>query len=83
VSHLPLGDDGPGERNNALDPAAEAELTMVFERIRAEPGLDLDAMAVRSALPIGSLVERLLDLELRGLLERMPGGRYRIVGRGV
>ncbi len=76
-------DEGVVERNYALDPAAEAELTMVLERIRAEPGLDLDAMAVRSGLPIGSLVERLLDLELRGLLERMPGGRYRIVGRGV
>ena len=76
-------DDGMVERDIALDPAAEAELMMVFERIRAEPGLDLDAIAVRSALPIESLVEQLLYLELRGLLERMPGGRYRIVGRGV
>lgn len=69
-------DDGPSR----LD---DAQLTQVVAVLGAEPGLDLDTIAVRSAVPFEVLVGCLLDLELRGELERMPGGRYRLTGRGV
>ena len=82
------GRDGPAGRAAASDgdaftSATEAQMTGLVAMVAREPGLDLDAIAVRSALPFESLVGCLLDLELRGELERMPGGRYRITGRGV
>jgi DNA processing protein len=43
-----------------------------------EPGhlYDLDALATASGLDAGRLLPRLADLELRGLIRRMGGGRF-------
>jgi DNA processing protein len=54
----------------------------VLAVVAAEPGLDLDAIAVRSGLPLGDLTHYLLSLEMAQALERMPGGLYRPTGRG-
>lgn len=82
------GRDGPagvyGQLGN--DPGTalmEAQMAKVLAVIGAEPGLDLDTITVRSAVPFENLIGCLLDLELRGELERLPGGRYRTAGRGV
>lgn len=82
------GRDGPAGACGQLgnDPGAalmEAQMAKVLAIIGAEPGLDLDTITVRSALPFENLIGCLLDLELRGELERLPGGRYRTAGRGV
>lgn len=82
------GRDGPagvwGQLGNDPGTAAtEAQMARVMAVVGAEPGLDLDTIAVRSALPFENLIGCLLDLELRGGLERLPGGRYRTTGRGV
>lgn len=44
--------------------------------------LPLDALAQRSGLPIPELQTRLLELELRGQVARLGGGRYQAVYRG-
>ncbi|HRE91149.1 MAG TPA: DNA-processing protein DprA [Myxococcota bacterium] len=82
------GRDGPagarGEIGDELPATAtEAQMAKVMAMIAAEPGLDLDTIAVRSAVPFENLIGCLLDLELRGGIERLPGGRYRTTGRGV
>lgn len=82
------GRDGPAGvygqlGNDPGTPLAEAQMAKVMAIIGAEPGLDLDTIAVRSAVPFENLIGCLLDLEMRGGLERLPGGRYRTTGRGV
>lgn len=57
----------------------EASLARV---LRAESGLDLDTLVMRTGLPVESLVGLLLGLEVNGIVERMPGGRYRARGQG-
>lgn len=74
------GSEGAGADRHGEDTAACEGVRAV---VAQEPGLDLDEIAVRSGLPFSSLVGCLLDLELRGVLERLPGGRYRTTGRGV
>jgi predicted Rossmann fold nucleotide-binding protein DprA/Smf involved in DNA uptake len=37
---------------------------------------DLDGLAGLSGLPTNRLLPRLLDLELRGLVRRLEGGRF-------
>lgn len=59
------------------DPAAAG----VVRVVRAEPGLDLDTIAVRTGLPISALAAIVLDLEIEGSLERWPGGRYALPGQ--
>lgn len=44
---------------------------------------DLDELAGRTGLEIRSLLSRLLDLELRGLVERAGGGRFLLSRRRV
>ena len=56
----------------AYDPATAEVLGVV----QAEPGLDLDTIAVRTGTPIAALAEIVLGLEIDGVLERWPGGRY-------
>ncbi|MBL8786711.1 MAG: DNA-processing protein DprA [Deltaproteobacteria bacterium] len=55
----------------------------VLEALAQEPGLDLDAIAVRTGIPFADLVTVALGLELEGRIERWPGGRYAVpVGQG-
>jgi predicted Rossmann fold nucleotide-binding protein DprA/Smf involved in DNA uptake len=37
---------------------------------------DLDAIAAASRLDAGALLPRLIELELRGLIRRVSGGRF-------
>jgi len=48
-----------------------------------ESGLDLDAMVVRTELPVDAVTSALLDLELSGLVRRLPGDRYARSTEGV
>jgi len=48
----------------------------VLEALGLESGLDLDAMVVRTELPVDAVASALLDLELVGLVRRLPGDRY-------
>jgi predicted Rossmann fold nucleotide-binding protein DprA/Smf involved in DNA uptake len=55
-----------------VDPEDEA----IVGAITREPGLDLDAIAVRTSRPLEALVGVLMNLEVRGVVRRLPGGRY-------
>ncbi len=59
-------------RQAAADPLSRA----ILKEVRAEPGLDLDALAVRTGTPIAALAAVVLGLEIEGVLERWPGGRF-------
>jgi len=78
----PWSEASEHETGETASEPLDDEARKVLEVIVAEPGLDLDAIAVRSGLPLGELTQHLLSLELFGALERMPGGRYRSTGRG-
>jgi DNA processing protein len=43
-----------------------------------QPGepTDLDGITQRTGMPVAELLPRLLELEIRGLLRREPGGRF-------
>lgn len=60
--------DPKGEINNADDAILQA---MGFDAV------DVDTLAARCALDIGSLSTQLLSLELAGRAEMLPGGMYR------
>lgn len=64
--------DAEMPRAVAYEPATAEVLGIV----QAEPGLDLDTIAVRTGTPIAALAEIVLGLEIDGVLERWPGGRY-------
>jgi len=48
----------------------------VLDLLPAVRGVDADRLAERSGLAAGPLAAALLDLELRGLIKSLPGGRY-------
>ncbi len=78
----PWSDGSEREAEETAAAALDDDARRVLHVVVAEPGLDLDQIAVRSGLPLGELTQHLLSLELFGALERMPGGRYRSTGRG-
>ncbi|TNF26450.1 MAG: DNA-processing protein DprA, partial [Deltaproteobacteria bacterium] len=55
----------------------------VLRALSSESGLDLDAMVVRTELPVDAVASALLDLELSGLIRSLPGGRYAKGAGGV
>lgn len=54
----------------------------VLGALRRDSGLDLDAMVVRTGAPVDAVTGALLDLELMGLVERLPGDRFAIADGG-
>lgn len=48
----------------------------VLRGMRSGEAYDLDALAGASGLDVGCLLPRLADLELRGLIRRLGGGRF-------
>lgn len=69
-------DAGQGELG--LGGAMGAHAAPLMEALAQEPGLDLDAIAVRTGIPFADLVTVALGLELEGRIERWAGGRYRV-----
>jgi len=72
------GQPAPWGEEGDLPPSAPSDGRRrdILNRLRAEPGLDLDAIAVRTGEPISALAAIILDLEIEGVLERWPGGRF-------
>jgi DNA processing protein len=68
----PWSPDSSSPRRAVVDRRAAA----ILKAVRSEPGLDLDAIAVRTGVPISALAAMVVDLEIEGSLERWPGGRY-------
>ena len=48
----------------------------VLDALKGESGLDLDAMVMRTEVAVDAVARALLDLELAGLVARLPGDRY-------
>lgn len=55
----------------------------VLDALALESGLDLDAMVVRTEFPVDAVTSALLDLELSGRIQRLPGDRYAKAGGGA
>ncbi len=55
----------------------------LLARLEADGPCDLDELRLRTGLDSGSLLARLLDLELRGLVARAGGGRFLALSRRV
>lgn len=68
----PWSDAPATSRATASEPLAG----VVLDALRAEPGLDLDTIAVRTGTPISALAAAMLALEIDGVIERWPGGRF-------
>ena len=66
-----------GSRRNSLD---KDELIATLE---SDGPCGLDELRARTGLDAGSLLSRLLELELRGLVVRVGGGRFLASSRGV
>ncbi len=58
-----------------LVPPVVSDETPLLAALGHDP-LDADTLAVRSGLAMGVLMGELLELELAGLLERLPGGLF-------
>jgi DNA processing protein len=56
--------------------AAAAESDAVLEAMASGEAYDVDSLAGRTGLQPPSLLPRLLELELRGAVLRLPGGRF-------
>ena len=69
-------DVAPGDAGDHSTFAAGARA--VRETIAREPGLDLEAIAVRTGVPISALAAIALGLEIGGVIERGPGGCYHL-----
>jgi DNA processing protein len=62
-----------GGRSRAADPI---DADPLLGLLATEGDSDLDALAGRSGLPVPVVLQRLLSLELAGLVRRAPGGRF-------
>jgi DNA processing protein len=65
--------EAPGERPA---PQLDADQAALFAVLRHDEPLHLDAIAGELQRPVESLARACLDLELRGLIRAVPGGRY-------
>jgi DNA processing protein len=74
----PLAAQGHGDRAhpepNQSDKSADAG-DPVLRALGHDPAT-LDALLARTGMPTGELSARLLELELRGRVARLPGGLY-------
>lgn len=63
-------------RDGAAAPPDAATADPVLRRMACGHAYDLDALAAASGLQVPRLLPRLMDLELRGLIRRLEGGRF-------
>lgn len=68
-------DNKPKQRVLALDLSSE-ELR-IYEALKSQHELDIDALLAHTGLPSGKLANLLLEMEMNGLLSSLPGKRYR------
>lgn len=54
----------------------EPELQRLLDLIRCDEPMQIDLAAIRLGVPVNSLAEPLLTLEVRGLIVSLPGARY-------
>ena len=95
LRELRLGDAGRGPARDAVGAAALAVRDASADEprrraagpddaLRAALGHDpvtFDALSARTGLPADQLAARLLELELAGVVERLPGGLLQRRGR--
>ena len=72
--------DGPAEGTSGTDPSESAGESDVLQALGFLP-LGLDALLARTGLDTATLQVRLMELELQGLLARMPGGLFQRIVR--
>jgi DNA processing protein len=71
--------DPPPTLNTQLslfDSLSEEE-ALIYRMIREEPMLHRDILFARSASSYGALQQLLLSLEMKGVIDSLPGGRFR------
>jgi DNA processing protein len=67
---------GPAAQNHASDNGSRSSEDSVLSRMDAAYPFDLDDLAARCGLDAPRLLPLLADLELRGLIRRVEGGRF-------
>jgi DNA processing protein len=77
--HVPAPSGGVAAGGQRADEPARRDA--VLESLAAGEACDLDAVADRTGLAPARLLPRLFDLELRGLVRRIGGGRFVRVDR--
>jgi DNA processing protein len=80
-----LDDEGPPTHpgpmdDQALSPSSDQHLKSVLDAMGHDP-VTLDDMLDRTGLDIGVLSAYLLEMELDGLIERLPGQQFQRIGR--
>jgi DNA processing protein len=58
------------------DAGLDSRTDPVLNGLQSGDTCDFDALAERTGLPVPHLLQRLLELELRGIVRRAPGGRF-------
>jgi DNA processing protein len=79
LEELGYGRDGSPNRQrhaSASNPGGAAPTDAVLASLPDGDPCDLDEIVARSGLTVPRLLPRLLDLELRGLVRRVGGGRF-------
>jgi DNA processing protein len=71
---IAVAPEAAGASRSAAGSASSADPLLL--RMEAGHGYDLDALAAVSGLDAGRLLPRLSDLELRGFIRRVGGGRF-------
>ncbi len=69
-------DGGRGNEGDGPHKTDKADVDPVLAALTAGDACDLDGIADRSGLQPARLLSRLLDLELKGLVRRVGGGRF-------
>lgn len=84
VSHARAPDPWPeaaGQPPGDFAPPDTPEVAQVAAALGQVASLDLDGLVVQTGLAIDSLVAALVELEVGGRVEQVPGQRYRLLAR--
>lgn len=72
----------PAATQNSCEAALSSEATALLLHLGWEPQ-NMDVLAQSTGQSVATLLAALLDLEMAGLVQRMPGGRYQRLPSGI
>lgn len=67
-------------RQRELFPDLTPDEARVCQLLRQDERKQLNQLVVESGIPVARLTSLLFDLEIKGVLRPLPGGRYRLLG---
>ncbi|MFV0601865.1 MAG: DNA-processing protein DprA [Brachymonas sp.] len=84
IEEMPATGSGaaPQEETTSTDGSAHGKETVFLLQALGHDPVGLDALLERTGLNAATLQARLLELELTGVVGRLPGGLFQRIGRG-